>query len=97
MGKSGSGKRRAMCPTCTRLEKVLCAAMFGNDSAVSAGLIQGPIFLLHPGALFFFRPAKKEEGADPFPLLRPREKEMGGAFGPLKNKANLEYAAIDRS
>ena len=61
---SGSGKRTAIRQTCTKLGSVLCAAMLGNDSAVSAGLMQGPFFLLHPGALFFFRPAKKEEGAE---------------------------------
>ena len=65
--KSGSGKRGALRLPCTKLGTVLCAILFGNDSAVSESLIQGPIFLLHPGALFFFRPSKKEEGAVSFP------------------------------
>ena len=41
----------------------------------AAGLIQRPFFLLHPGALFFFRPSKKEEGAEAVPCSCAQEKK----------------------
>ena len=47
--------------------EMFCLESCSETTARSvASLIQGPFFLLHPGALFFFRPSKKEEGADSF-------------------------------
>ena len=61
---SGSGKSRAVCPTCTRLGYVLYAAMFGNDSAVSADLIQSLFFVLHRPRRFSFSCEKKRRGVE---------------------------------
>ena len=60
----------------------LRAVLFGNDSAVSESLLQGSLFLLHGGALFFFRPWRK--------------KKRGPNRSLLQNKASLGCAAREK-
>ena len=77
MGKSGSEKKSTVRPTCTKLGKVLCAALFGNDSAVSGKSDTRATFSSPPrGALLFSALEKKEEGAVPFPK-RVRSEKIG--------------------
>ena len=65
--KSVSEKRGALRLPCTKLGTVLCAAVFGNDSAVNGKSDTRALFSSPPrGALLFSAPEKKEEGAEPF-------------------------------
>ena len=70
--EKASAKREGHCVCLVPNWELFCALiLFGNDSAVSESLIQGPIFLLHPGALFFFRPWRKKKRG-PFRFLKNR-------------------------
>ena len=81
-GASAEREGQCVClvPSWDKLYAEYCSETTARSTA---SLIQGPFFLLHPGALFFFRPRRK--------------KKRGPNRSPLQNKANLEHAAIDRS